>query len=84
MGRGGQHYQKRSSISEVTCGAAIGSTIVIFRFMVQDISDKPYLQFCFVPNQLEDRGSTVAKVMCYKSEGRRLDPSWRHWNFSLT
>jgi len=31
-----------------------------------------------------DRGSTVVKVLCYKSEGRWLDPSWLHWNFSLT
>jgi len=23
-------------------------------------------------------------VLCYKSEGRWYDPSWCHWNFSLT
>jgi len=28
---------------------------------------------------LRDRGSTVVKVLCYKSEGRWLDPSWCHW-----
>ena len=31
-----------------------------------------------------DRGSTVVKGLCYKSEGRWFDPSWCHWNFSLT
>ena len=31
-----------------------------------------------------DRGSAVVKVLCYKLEGRRFDPSWCHWNFSLT
>jgi len=31
-----------------------------------------------------DRGNTVFKVLCYKSEGRWFDPSWCHWNFSLT
>ena len=31
-----------------------------------------------------EHGSTVVKVLCYKSEGRWFDPSWRHWNFSLT
>jgi len=31
-----------------------------------------------------DRGSTVVKVLCYKSVGRWLDPNWCHWNFSLT
>jgi len=31
-----------------------------------------------------DRGGTVVKVLCYKSEGRWFVPSWCHWNFSLT
>ena len=26
-----------------------------------------------------DRGSTVVKVLCYKSEGRWFDPSWCQW-----
>jgi len=30
------------------------------------------------------RGGTLVKVLCYKSEGRWFDPSWCHWNFSLT
>ena len=29
-------------------------------------------------------GSSVVKVLCYKSEDRWFDPSWCHWNFSLT
>ena len=29
-----------------------------------------------------DRGGTVVKVLCYKSEGRWFDLSWCHWNFS--
>jgi len=29
-------------------------------------------------------GGTVVKVLCHKSEGRWFDPSWCHWNFSLT
>ena len=31
--------------------------------------------------ELGDRGSTVVKVLCYKTEGRWFDPSWRHWIF---
>jgi hypothetical protein len=31
-----------------------------------------------------DRGSTVVKVLCYKSEGRLFEPSWCQWNFLLT
>ena len=33
---------------------------------------------------LGDRGSTVVKVLCYKSNGHWFDPSWCQWNFSLT
>ena len=29
----------------------------------------------------EHRGSTVIKVLCYKSEGRWFDPTWCHWIF---
>jgi len=28
-----------------------------------------------------DRGSTVVKVLCYKSEGRWFNPSWCQWIF---
>jgi hypothetical protein len=31
-----------------------------------------------------DRGSTVVKVLHYKSEGGWFDPRWCHWNSSLT
>ena len=31
-----------------------------------------------------DRGGTVVKVLCYKSEGRWFDSRWCHWNFALT
>jgi len=30
---------------------------------------------------IRDRGSTVVKVLCYKSEGRWFDPSWCQWIF---
>ena len=33
---------------------------------------------------VRSRGSSVVKVLCYKSEGRCFDLSWYHWNFSLT
>jgi len=31
-----------------------------------------------------DRGATVVKVLCNKSECHWFDSSWCHWNFSLT
>ena len=36
------------------------------------------------PQLRGDRGGTVVKVLCYKSEGRWFDSRWCHWNFSLT
>ena len=30
-----------------------------------------------------DRGSTVVKVLCYKSDGRWFDPRWCQWIFQL-
>ena len=33
------------------------------------------------PPYLGDRGSTVVKVLCYKSVGRWFDPSWCQWIF---
>ena len=28
---------------------------------------------------VEDRGSSVVKVLCHKSEDRWFDPSWCQW-----
>jgi len=36
-----------------------------------------------VPKYGGNRGSTVVKVLCYKSEGRWFDPSWCQWIFSF-
>jgi len=49
---------------------------------VMDIRDKQV--HSALVNLSGDRGSTVVKVLCCKSECRWFDPSWCHWNFSLT
>jgi len=36
---------------------------------------------CVGLSWLVDRGSTVVKVLWYKSEGRWFDPSWCQWIF---
>ena len=51
-------------------------TLFKFYFIVSD--------FVCCTQLYRDRGGTVVKVPCYKSEGRWFDPSWCHWNFSLT
>ena len=38
-------------------------------------------KFWVVPSICGDRGSTVIKLLCYKSEGRWFDPRWCHWIF---
>jgi len=41
---------------------------------------KTWLSHCTVTYG-GDRGSTVVKVLCYKSEGSWFDSSWCHWIF---
>jgi len=44
----------------------------------------PWLcDFDKVLRDIGDRGSSVVKVLCYKSEGRWFDSRHRLWNFSL-
>jgi len=38
-------------------------------------------KFYYVRYGPGDRGSTVVKVLCYKSEGRWFDPRWCQWIF---
>ena len=46
-----------------------------------DVLLTAHLSIMLVLNQLGDRGSTVVKVLCYKSEGCWFDPSWCQWVF---
>ena len=45
-----------------------------------------YLKHWFGLNNvfIYEIGGKVVKMLCFKSEGRWFDPSWCHWNFSLT
>ena len=36
-----------------------------------------------IPSLGKISGSSVVKVLCYKSEGRCFDSSWCHWNFFI-
>jgi len=46
--------------------------------------DSHFPEYSTVTREYEDRGSTVVRVLCYKSEGRWFDPSWCQWIFLLT
>ena len=48
---------------------------------VKELSD---LLYTTVSCSYGDRGGTVVKVLCYRSEGRCFNSRWFHWSFSLT
>ena len=64
--------------------------VYVMHYICKAVNHIMLLQFPVIPltlciyNSPGDRGSSVVKVLCYKSEGRWFDPSWSHWNFSLT
>jgi len=59
--------------------------IRLYLFFSSALNGNKCKAFRFLPLPLRgDRGGTVVKVLCYKSEGRWFDPRWCHWNFSLT
>ena len=74
-------YLKRTVFWEYNTGATAVVTVHGSRYVISHDKGYALLQYYFP--KYGDRGSTVAKVLCYKSEGRRFDPSWCHWNFSL-
>ena len=52
-------------------------------FVLSRTHDSRYRYFiCTI--SVGDRGGTVVKALCYKSEGRWFNPRWCHWKFSLT
>ena len=57
---------------------------IFFMLANVNFSAKALLHFITLLPFHVDRGSTVVKALCYKSEGRCFDPRWCHWNFSLT
>ena len=51
---------------------------------VAQITASLFRVYSSTPYSWGDRGGTVLKVLCYKSEGNWFDPRWCHWNFSIT
>jgi hypothetical protein len=51
--------------------------------IIEEINSLWNSPILMVPKKIVDRGGTVVKALCYKSECRWLDPRWCHWNFSL-
>jgi len=68
-------------VKSVTCSKIL-SFITIFTLCLW--FPHIVIDYVCVLDTVGDRGGTVFKVLRYKSECRWLDPSWCHWNFSLT
>jgi len=66
-------------IAEVTRHGTKQLKMVLLEEVVHQVAGMNTL----ILQAIGDCGSTVIKVLCYKSEGRWFDPSWCHWNFSL-
>ena len=65
--------------SPISLAAATRASAFSFRVCVFPPSILTYIHIL-----IGDRSSTVAKVLCYNSEGHWFDPRWCHWDFSLT
>jgi len=57
--------------------------IHVICYILQDTNWKPAISVGYYGSTiyLEDRGSTMVKVLCYKSEVRWFDHSWCQWIF---
>ena len=75
------------------CGIFSGQSGTVTRYSTScSIFPRPYsytsAPYLFIYHRLlavdGDRGCTVVKVLCCKSEGRWFDSICCHWNFSLT
>jgi len=81
------------ALLHVTAASVVCLRELLNRMTSEDAGGKTFICLCEItPCHVADgdncditmRGSTVAKVQCYKSECHWFDPSWCHWNFSLT
>ena len=54
------------------------------RNMLHGVRNRVTPCICLCMSCVGDRGSTMVKVLCYKTAGPWFDPSWCHWKFSLT
>jgi len=79
-----QNLEHCQITSELISRSSIIMTLLLGVFYFR--SENPVAKWWFAVSfpYKGDGGGTVAKVLCHKSEGRWLDPSWCHWNFSLT
>jgi hypothetical protein len=80
-----QHVQALVSLLQLRSGSLLSQYAMVYCLGANANHKSPHIwSLLFVPCLVEDRGSTVVKVLHYKSEGRWFNPRWCLWNFSLT
>ena len=72
--------QKLYAVFNVAIKCTIGLVCVNLQ-CCYDIQNNIYFFLLYLKG---DRGGTMVKVLCYKSEGRRFNSRWCRWNFLLT
>ena len=72
------HYRKSWVRSPTYDGENLSAFLFVF-YKRRYSAELPFRNTLFRPGG--GRGSTVAKVLCYKSEGRWFDSRWCHWKF---
>ena len=72
------HFSLSLSLSS---SSSSSSSFSLLRIRVTVESNTRRRIFIVFVSLLWDRGGTVVKVLCYKSEGRWFDPSWCKWIF---
>ena len=60
----------------VDCMSVVGENVTWAEF-----NSVMYFDLYAFPLSFGDRGSRVDNVLCFKSEGRWVDPRWRQWIF---
>ena len=78
-----QMYILWPAIRRDTLHLTCGNTTTPFKKSLKHTSALLKIYFVMFNIHFGDRGGTVVKVLCYKSEGRWFDSRWCNWNFSL-
>ena len=74
----------KQDMERKNCGLLLVSCVLCLMFVPAFRSSLLPILSVLLNLMMGDRGSTVIKVLCYKSEGRLFDSRWCHWNFLLT
>jgi len=61
----------------------VAKIFVVILYKIYYLDNIQMWYFAYWVLNMGDRGSTVVKVLCYKSDCRWFDPSWCHWIFFI-